>query len=96
MTADLERRAHLTELIIASGLVTIGFVAVQGPLAPLVALAAGVGSNWATSLAERGFQHWRNNWFTFYMGKNGKVSSGRFWYPGWILQRLLKTLQLLY
>ncbi len=57
---DPNKRALLIEAVIAGGLIVIGIPAGQ----PLLALAASVGGNWAYSLAERGFQHWRDRWFT--------------------------------
>jgi hypothetical protein len=57
---DPNKRALLIEAVIAGGLIVIGIPAGQ----PLLALAASGGGNWASSLAERGFQHWRDRWFT--------------------------------
>ncbi|HEX6480499.1 MAG TPA: hypothetical protein VF043_16810 [Ktedonobacteraceae bacterium] len=60
MMSDQNKRASLIEAVIAGGLIAIGIPAGQ----PLLALAASVGGNWAHSLAERAFQHWRERWFT--------------------------------
>ncbi|HEX6480160.1 MAG TPA: FxSxx-COOH system tetratricopeptide repeat protein, partial [Ktedonobacteraceae bacterium] len=57
---EKNKRALLIEAVIASGLIVIGIPASQ----PLLTLAASVGGNWAYSLAERAFQHWRERWFT--------------------------------
>lgn len=56
-------RATLIEAVIAGGLIAVG-VATGQPLVALASSVAGVGGNWAHSLAERGFQCWRDHWFT--------------------------------
>ncbi len=60
---DQNIRATLIEAVIAGGLITVG-VATGQPLVALASSVAGVGGNWAHSLAERGFQFWRDRWFT--------------------------------
>ena len=61
---DQNKRAMLIEAVIASGLIVIGIPTGQVPLLALAAAATSVGCNWTHSLAERGFQHWRDRWFT--------------------------------
>ena|GEM_PF-328315 len=61
---DPDKRAVLIEAVIASGLLAIGFASGQAPLLVLAAAATSVGCDWTSSLAERGFQHWRSRWFT--------------------------------
>jgi hypothetical protein len=61
---DQNKRALLIEAVIASGLIAIGIPTCQAPLVALATAAAGMGSNWAHSLAQRGFQHWCKRWFT--------------------------------
>lgn len=61
MPKDPNRQVTVIEGLIVGGLVTIGLVTGQVPLA---ALAAGVGSSLAASLTERGIQQWRKSWAT--------------------------------
>lgn len=61
---DPDKRAVLIEAVIASGLLAIGFASGQVPLLVLATAATSVGCDWTSSLAERGFQHWRSRWFT--------------------------------
>ena len=55
---DQKTRATLIEAVIAGGLIAVG-VATGQPLVALASSVAGVGGNWAHSLAERGFQCWK-------------------------------------
>jgi hypothetical protein len=64
MPHDPKRRAVLVEALIAAGLTVLGFATGQDPLVVLAVTAAGVGGSWAANLADQGFQHWCNGWFT--------------------------------
>jgi len=59
-----QQRSLLIEAIIAGGLTAIGFATGQGPLLTLATTAAGMGGNWVSSIAERSYHQWRENWFT--------------------------------
>lgn len=61
---DPNTRALLIEAVIAGGLIAIGIPSGQVPLLALATVAAGMGGNWAYSLAQRGFRHWYEGWFT--------------------------------
>src|SRR5258708_24267190 len=63
MMLDQNKRALVIEAVIAGGLITIGITTGQ-PLIALASSVAGVGGNWAHNLAQRGFQRWRDRWFT--------------------------------
>lgn len=61
---DKDKRALLLEAVFACGLIAIGIPTGQVPLLAIAASAAAVGGNWAHNLADRGFHHWSDGWFT--------------------------------
>lgn len=67
MSNNANKRAALTEVIMATTLTAIGLSTGQTPLVGLANIGAAIGSSWGASLLEKSYQNWSRQWF----GKNG-------------------------
>ncbi len=79
---DTNKRAALSEVVIATTLTAIGFFTGQGPLMSLASIGAGIGGNWGASLVENSYRNWSQEWF----GRNGVLDDD-------ISQALMQALQ---
>lgn len=66
---DANKRAALSEVVIATTLTAIGLSTGQTPLVGLANIGAAIGSSWGASLLEKSYQNWSSQWF----GKNGML-----------------------
>ncbi|MGB0384095.1 MAG: hypothetical protein ACPGWR_04645 [Ardenticatenaceae bacterium] len=72
MPNDPNKRAVLTEVLIAGSLGTIGLFTGPPPLTSLASMASGVGISWVANLSGEGFRHLSNWW----LGKNQELKGG--------------------
>ena len=83
-------RSLLLEVSVVSGLALIGFASGTGLLLSATAILGGIGGNWASSLAEKGYGRWCDTWFT----ERGALNHDISWALGEAFKQAVRQLKL--